>query len=76
MNLHTSVGDQADEPAPVGNYDQCKREEERRLLTIQERLQSLALDLLDQYVNLHMLHYLQRKDVSISRQKYLWSSFA
>ncbi|XP_050989596.1 nephrocystin-1 isoform X2 [Labeo rohita] len=35
----------ADEPAPVGNYDQCKREEEKRLLTLHERLQSLALQL-------------------------------
>uniref|UniRef100_A0A8C1G0Z9 Nephronophthisis 1 n=1 Tax=Cyprinus carpio TaxID=7962 RepID=A0A8C1G0Z9_CYPCA len=35
----------ADEPAPVGNYDQCKREEEKRLLTLYERLQSLALQL-------------------------------
>ncbi|XP_056623733.1 nephrocystin-1 [Triplophysa dalaica] len=35
----------ADEPAPVGNYDQCKREEEMRLLTLQEHLQSLAVDL-------------------------------
>ncbi|XP_051503099.1 nephrocystin-1 isoform X1 [Myxocyprinus asiaticus] len=35
----------ADEPAPVGNYDQSKREEERRLMTLQERLQSLALEL-------------------------------
>uniref|UniRef100_A0A8C2BXM3 Nephronophthisis 1 n=1 Tax=Cyprinus carpio TaxID=7962 RepID=A0A8C2BXM3_CYPCA len=41
----------ADEPAPVGNYDQCKREEEKRLLTLYERLQSLALQLQprDQY---------------------------
>ncbi|XP_016125477.1 nephrocystin-1 isoform X2 [Sinocyclocheilus grahami] len=35
----------ADELAPVGNYDQCKREEEKRLLTLYERLQSLALQL-------------------------------
>ncbi|XP_052009267.1 nephrocystin-1 isoform X2 [Xyrauchen texanus] len=35
----------ADEPAPVGNYDQSKREEERRLMTLQERLHSLALEL-------------------------------
>ncbi|KTF90042.1 hypothetical protein cypCar_00008075 [Cyprinus carpio] len=35
----------ADEPAPVGNYDQCKRDEEKRLLTLYERLQSLALQL-------------------------------
>uniref|UniRef100_A0A672JW24 SH3 domain-containing protein n=1 Tax=Sinocyclocheilus grahami TaxID=75366 RepID=A0A672JW24_SINGR len=35
--------DPADELAPVGNYDQCKREEEKRLLTLYERLQSLAL---------------------------------
>lgn len=50
------MGDQADEPAPVGNYDQCKREEEMRLLTLQEHLQSLAVDLqpLDEYVNLHI----------------------
>uniref|UniRef100_A0A671RRN3 Nephronophthisis 1 n=1 Tax=Sinocyclocheilus anshuiensis TaxID=1608454 RepID=A0A671RRN3_9TELE len=34
-----------DEPAPVGNYDQCKREVEKRLLTLRERLQSLALQL-------------------------------
>ncbi|XP_056333066.1 nephrocystin-1 [Danio aesculapii] len=36
----------ADEPAPVGNYDQCKREEEKRLLTLHDHLQSLALQLL------------------------------
>ncbi|KAK7142468.1 hypothetical protein R3I94_011969 [Phoxinus phoxinus] len=35
----------ADEPAPVGNYDQCKRDEEKRLLNLHERLQSLALQL-------------------------------
>ncbi|XP_051724820.1 nephrocystin-1 isoform X1 [Ctenopharyngodon idella] len=35
----------ADEPAPVGNYDQCKRDEEKRLLTLHERLQSLAFQL-------------------------------
>ncbi|XP_077095532.1 nephrocystin-1 [Siphateles boraxobius] len=35
----------ADEPAPVGNYDQCKRDEEKRLLKLRERLQSLALQL-------------------------------
>ncbi|KAK2878858.1 hypothetical protein QQF64_011023 [Cirrhinus molitorella] len=35
----------ADEPAPVGNYEQCKREEEKRLLTLHDRLQSLALQL-------------------------------
>lgn len=60
MNLHTSVGDQADELAPVGNYDQCKKEEERRLLTLRERLQSLALDPepSDEYVNLHVKNIL------------------
>ncbi len=43
---------QADEPAPVGNYDQSKREEEKRLLTLHECLQSLALQLQphDEYV--------------------------
>ncbi len=43
---------QADEPAPVGNYEQWKREEEKRLLTLHERLQSLALQLQprDEYV--------------------------
>nr|XP_055028763.1 nephrocystin-1 [Misgurnus anguillicaudatus] len=35
----------ADEPAPVGNFEQCKKEEERRLLTLQERLLSLVLQL-------------------------------
>ncbi|XP_067222955.1 nephrocystin-1 [Chanodichthys erythropterus] len=35
----------ADEPAPVGNYDQCKRDEEKRLLTLHERLQSLGFQL-------------------------------
>ncbi|XP_067310711.1 nephrocystin-1 isoform X2 [Pseudorasbora parva] len=35
----------ADEPAPVGNYDQCKRDEEKRLLNLHERLQSLAVQL-------------------------------
>ncbi|KAM4607413.1 nephrocystin-1 [Polymixia lowei] len=33
------------EPAPVGNYDQRKREEERRLQVIIERLTSLSLEL-------------------------------
>ncbi|KAJ8361587.1 hypothetical protein SKAU_G00181120 [Synaphobranchus kaupii] len=33
----------ADEPAPVGNYDQRKLDEENRLKMIQERLQALAL---------------------------------
>uniref|UniRef100_A0A3Q1FZK0 Uncharacterized protein n=1 Tax=Acanthochromis polyacanthus TaxID=80966 RepID=A0A3Q1FZK0_9TELE len=36
---------QADELAPVGNYDQRKQEEERRLQSILERLNSLSLEL-------------------------------
>ncbi|XP_071370301.1 nephrocystin-1, partial [Centroberyx affinis] len=35
----------ADEPAPVGNYDQRKQEEERRLQGLMERLSSLSLEL-------------------------------
>lgn len=35
----------ADELAPVGNYDQRKQEEERRLLNVLERLVSLSLEL-------------------------------
>ncbi|XP_051815805.1 nephrocystin-1 [Acanthochromis polyacanthus] len=35
----------ADELAPVGNYDQRKQEEERRLQSILERLNSLSLEL-------------------------------
>ncbi|XP_078788629.1 nephrocystin-1 isoform X2 [Oryzias latipes] len=35
----------AEEPAPVGNYDQRKQEEERRLQKIVERLNDLSLDL-------------------------------
>ncbi|KAK2824540.1 hypothetical protein Q5P01_021715 [Channa striata] len=35
----------ADEPAPVGNYDQRKQEEERRLQNILDRLNSLSLKL-------------------------------
>ncbi|XP_067310712.1 nephrocystin-1 isoform X3 [Pseudorasbora parva] len=41
----SSVSCKADEPAPVGNYDQCKRDEEKRLLNLHERLQSLAVQL-------------------------------
>lgn len=36
---------QADELAPVGNYDQRKQEEERRLENILERLNKLSLEL-------------------------------
>lgn len=36
---------QADEPAPVGNYDQRKQEEERRLQNVLERLNTLFLEL-------------------------------
>lgn len=36
---------QADELAPVGNYDQRKLEEERRLQNILERLVTLSLEL-------------------------------
>lgn len=35
----------ADEPAPVGNYDQRKQEEERRLESVLERLNALFLEL-------------------------------
>uniref|UniRef100_A0A6Q2WSD5 SH3 domain-containing protein n=1 Tax=Esox lucius TaxID=8010 RepID=A0A6Q2WSD5_ESOLU len=35
----------AAEPAPVGNYDQRKMEEERRLIRIREQLLALALEL-------------------------------
>ena len=35
---------QADEPAPVGNYDQRKQEEERRLLGLAEKLKALSLE--------------------------------
>ncbi|KAL0964560.1 hypothetical protein UPYG_G00325640 [Umbra pygmaea] len=35
----------ADEPAPVGNYDQRKEEEMRRLLKIEEQLSALSLEL-------------------------------
>ncbi|XP_022608672.1 nephrocystin-1 [Seriola dumerili] len=35
----------ANEPAPVGNYDQRKQEEERRLQNILERLNTLSLEL-------------------------------
>uniref|UniRef100_A0A3Q3WL50 SH3 domain-containing protein n=1 Tax=Mola mola TaxID=94237 RepID=A0A3Q3WL50_MOLML len=35
----------ADELAPVGNYDQRKQEEERRLQTILERLNTLSLEI-------------------------------
>ncbi|XP_071336157.1 nephrocystin-1 isoform X2 [Trachinotus anak] len=35
----------ADEPAPVGNYDQRKQDEERRLQNILERLNTLSLEL-------------------------------
>ncbi|KAJ4948514.1 hypothetical protein JOQ06_020047 [Pogonophryne albipinna] len=35
----------ADEPAPVGNYDQRKQEEERRLQDILERVTTLSLEL-------------------------------
>ncbi|XP_066527295.1 nephrocystin-1 isoform X2 [Hoplias malabaricus] len=35
----------ADESAPIGNYDQRKREEEERLRTLQDRLKSLTLQL-------------------------------
>ncbi|XP_062320637.1 nephrocystin-1 isoform X1 [Osmerus eperlanus] len=34
----------ADEPAPVGNYDQRKQEEERRLLGLAEQLKALSLE--------------------------------
>ncbi|KAM3833952.1 nephrocystin-1 [Diretmus argenteus] len=35
----------ADEPAPVGNYNERKREEERRLQSITERLNTVLLEL-------------------------------
>ncbi|KAM6956237.1 nephrocystin-1 [Aplochiton taeniatus] len=35
----------AEEPAPVGNYEQRKQEEERRLLGIMDRLKTLSLEL-------------------------------
>lgn len=35
----------ADEPAPVGNYDLRKQEEERRLHNVLERLNTLFLEL-------------------------------
>ncbi|KAI4879068.1 hypothetical protein NFI96_022483, partial [Prochilodus magdalenae] len=35
----------ADESAPIGNYDQRKRDEEERLRTLQDRLRTLALQL-------------------------------
>lgn len=33
---------QADEPAPVGNYNQRKEEEEKELLKLTQQLQKLA----------------------------------
>uniref|UniRef100_A0A3P8RKS8 Nephronophthisis 1 n=1 Tax=Amphiprion percula TaxID=161767 RepID=A0A3P8RKS8_AMPPE len=39
------INKQADELAPVGNYDQRKQEEERRLQNMLERLNSLSLEL-------------------------------
>lgn len=36
---------QADEPAPVGNYDQRKQEEETRLQIVLERLNALIVEL-------------------------------
>lgn len=42
----------ADESAPIGNYDQFKRDEEDRLRALQDRLKALALQLHPQDVGL------------------------
>lgn len=40
-----SICSQADELAPVGNYEQRKQEEEKRLQNILDRLNTLSLEL-------------------------------